>query len=542
MSSFRVILLRLMVMLGLLLMFVLQAAAQAPIAYGDGVSGSISAAAPLAFYPFTGTDGDLVTVQVIALTPGFSPSVSLNAPNQQQLAFNSGDPFSPGVARISLRLPQTGVFTLLVSSNDGTPGDFALRLDGESTPDPTPIDEASPANALLGADSNSVFYSVIGNPDAPLNVTVSTSSSSFAFSVALRSQAGQTLAIVNGSDTSHAILTLPASSMTYEIEARSANMGTEGQISVAVTAVGATPAQSTSEPPPTEEATDEAPDPSTTEEAQPPTDGVCRATRSGADSVNARSGPGTDFAVVTSLQPNDPRPVLGINTPSNWYLLSFPNEVEAWVRGDLFTLSGDCSAVPEVVAFSEPEQPSDPPQGQATATATATATSAPPQQGQPSPTPTASHTPTVAVQQEQATPTFTPSYTPTTAAAQIAPEDPRFNNDLNIELDTTASVLEFVSFPDGDTEDRVRYDVTGMNQNASLSGGRARLVISATCFGENIDQIQFFTGGQTYSCGETLVDREVTANSDTGSVVITAIGGEGTYVQWVLTGTATRVN
>ena len=88
----------------------------------------------------------------------------------------------------------------------------------------------------------------------------------------------------------------------------------------------------------------------------------------------------------------------------------------------------------------------------------------------------------------------------------------------------------------------MRWDISGMNPNASQSGGRARLVIAASCFGQNTDQVQFFTGGQTYSCGQTLVDREVTYDSRTGSIVITAVGGTNTYVQWVLTGTATRLN
>jgi hypothetical protein len=88
----------------------------------------------------------------------------------------------------------------------------------------------------------------------------------------------------------------------------------------------------------------------------------------------------------------------------------------------------------------------------------------------------------------------------------------------------------------------VRWDITGMNPNAVLSGGRARLIITASCFGIGTQHIQFVTGGQTYSCGQTIVDREVTSDSRTGSVVITAVGGQNTYVQWVLTGTATRTN
>jgi len=51
----------------------------------------------------------------------------------------------------------------------------------------------------------------------------------------------------------------------------------------------------------------------------------------------------------------------------------------------------------------------------------------------------------------------------------------------------------------------------------------------------------FSPAGQTFSCGQTIVDREVTADSRTGQVTISAVGGENTYVQWVLTGTATRL-
>ncbi|NLH07958.1 MAG: hypothetical protein GX484_10185 [Chloroflexi bacterium] len=140
-------------------------------------------------------------------------------------------------------------------------------------------------------------------------------------------------------------------------------------------------------------------------------------------------------------------------------------------------------------------------------------------------------------------PTLTPTSTPTTPpAAQVAPEDARFNAPLNIPLDSTASVTDFVSYPDGDTEDRIQWDITGMNPNAALSGGRARLIISASCFGTGTQHVQFSVGGQTFFCGQTIVDREVTYDNRTGQVVITAVAGEGTYVQWALTGTATRTN
>jgi hypothetical protein len=174
-----------------------------------------------------------------------------------------------------------------------------------------------------------------------------------------------------------------------------------------------------------------------------------------------------------------------------------------------------------------------------TPTEEATATYTP----SPTYTPTEEYTPTYTpTPTEEPTATYTPTPTATVQQCPVAPPDANFNSPLDIALDSTTSVTDFVSYPDGDTEDRVRFSVTGMNPNTVLPGGRARLIISVSCFGTGINDVQFFTGGQTYSCGQTLVDKEVTADSDTGTVTITAVGGQCSYVQWVLTGTATRVN
>lgn len=175
-----------------------------------------------------------------------------------------------------------------------------------------------------------------------------------------------------------------------------------------------------------------------------------------------------------------------------------------------------------------------PPGTTATSTLARTPTYTPSSTPTLAPTYTPSYTPTL-------TPTYTPSFTPLPPAPE-APPDANFNAPLNIPLDSTVSSTDFVSYPGGDREDRVRFDITGMNPNPALSGGRARLVITASCFGTGTQNIQFFTGGQTYSCGQTLIDREVTYDSRTGQVTITATGGTGTYVQWVLTGSATRLN
>lgn len=179
-------------------------------------------------------------------------------------------------------------------------------------------------------------------------------------------------------------------------------------------------------------------------------------------------------------------------------------------------------------------------------TATATATSSPTATAVVTATARASQTSTptatATVPTVTNTATNTPTATQTPPAGQIAPPDALFNGPLDIPLDQTVSVLDFVSFPDGDSVDRVRWDVIGMNPNPSLPGGRARLVISLSCFGNGTQEIQLFTGGQSFACGQSVVDTEITADSRTGQVTISAVGGPNTYVQWVLTGTATRIN
>jgi hypothetical protein len=149
-------------------------------------------------------------------------------------------------------------------------------------------------------------------------------------------------------------------------------------------------------------------------------------------------------------------------------------------------------------------------------------------------TPTRTPTPTLNLQ-----PTLTFTRTPT-PSVPTAPPDNEFNTPLNVPLDSSASSTDFVSYPDGDTTDRVRYDVTGLNSNSALPGGWARLTITASCFGTGTANINFTTGGQTFKCGQTIVNRLVTADSRTGTIVIEAVGGTNTYVQWVLSGSAQR--
>lgn len=550
--------------------------------YGDNVQGSLSAQAPLGFYTFAGAQGDLVTATVIGLTPGLQPTVSLLNASGSQVAFSANDPITPlpNDATLTRRLSADGTYTLLVgSANFGSSGEYILFLSAELPETGASVSEDAPAEVEVQPATAQVF-DVQANPDAPTVVNFSSQPPGFLYTVYVRNPDGQLIATLDGSIVQNSALSLAAADGVYQIRVVP-NGNVPGTVSVSVGEI--TPLDDVPEPVTTEEAA--APQPVT---ATPDADACQVAVTT---PVAVRSGPSQNFDLLGELEPNVFYPLLGrsnINAASlggntDFFLIVFATTtgatVDGWLPFTAFLIEGDCTEVPSFVYEATPEvtapaatedvtasltatltateaatnaapgQPSatftpsyTPPATGPTATALPSNTSAPPTAAQVQPT--ATFTPTyTATAPAQATPTYTPSYTPTTPpAAQVAPQDARFNNPLTIPLDNTTSVLDFVSYPEGDTEDRVRYSVSGMNNVSTLSGGRARLVISVSCFGQNTDQMQFFTGGQTYSCGQTIVDREVTAQSDTGSIVITAVGGEGTYVQWVLTGTATRIN
>ncbi|GAB4571949.1 MAG: hypothetical protein Kow0077_09960 [Anaerolineae bacterium] len=546
--------------------------------YGSNAIGTLSPEAPLSFFSFTGNQGDLVTIHVLGITPGLDPILSLLDAAQQPLATSAGDPFGvgDGEARIALRLPQSGTFSILVSST-GIPGDFLIRLRGEAAAVSTSLVSQGPIASELSETAPVQFFSFAAKPDVSQILNVSTQIPGFEFAVQLRNSAGQMVTASSGNAEQPAVLIAPPGGDFYEVRIASLLPQT-GVVALLLSDQGVSipgnvpPAgvPSTSAPPQQPVATEEVTVPT------PTTSSSQQCVVSSAGNVNLRAGPGTNQPILGTLFSGTTRAVIGRNAAGDWLAVDL-NGLQAWVFAGVVTLGGSCDSLPvlasgqapppaqteEVLssviptltatrtltstatlpgatvpppATTEEVAPPTSPVLQPTATFTASATSTTPPL-QPTATFTSTASPVIA------TATFTPSYTPTTPpAAQQAPLDPRFNSPLNIPLDNTTSVLDFVSYPGGDREDRVRWDITGMNQNPSLSGGRARLVIAVSCFGTGTQHVQIQTGGQTYSCGQTIVDREVTYDSRTGQVTITAVGGTGTYVQWVLTGTATRIN
>ncbi|MCC6613270.1 MAG: SH3 domain-containing protein [Anaerolineae bacterium] len=529
--------------------------------YGDSALGNLSATAPLALYTFSGSAGDVVTVDVLAITPGLDLAVSVNSPTQQQIATNgsSGNALTPGDAVLSLVLPTNGIYTALVSSDNGAAGDFLIRVTGVSATSGGIVGDDSPSAGTLNSDSPALLYVITPTGDGQTVLTITATDPAAILHVQAINSSGVTVADVTGSGVLVIVLP-PGSEPMGVIVMTVSNTATDISVQTGGDLPGArTPPDAPSPGPGVVE----------TPEVAPPSS-ECVITPTGAVGASVRSGPGGQFDPITVAPSGQPLTPTG-RSGTGWFAVDVAGE-SGWISEQTVIVNGDCSGLPVVdgngpaptptpttvqaITPTPTPTPTAVPDDQPDVTSTPTATQA--QQDQivgPTPTPTSSFTPTATT---AASPTFTPSYTPTSTTAPpsptftpsytpttppaTAPPDANFNNPLNLQLDSTGSVTDFVSYPGGDTQDRVRWDIIGMNQNASLSGGRARLTLAVSCFGTGTQDVTFFTGGQTFTCGQTIVDREVTYDSRTGQVTITAVAGENTSVQWVLTGTAVRVN
>jgi len=354
------------------------------IAYGTNVVGTISAEAPQAEFSFNGTAGDLVTIQAIGITSGLDPAISLNSATQQGITGNDNDSTIPGTtdARVSISLPQSGPFTVLVTSVTGATGEFLLRLSGHTPPSTTALAD-TPVDASVAPNSPQLF-SFNADPAAIITLNVTTATAGFAFRTFITDSNGIPVAMVSGSDIVGVMLAFPPGDSTYTAEISAFDPGASGQVTVFM---GDSPAavQSVDET--------SAPSPEETPEVLPTDETVstCGITPNGGE-VNVRNGPATTFDIIAQLQPSEVLQATG--TSKFWYRVIVPDVGIGWVSDTVVFATGECRDIPEVDP-AEAAQETAP-----VIEATPTFTPAPPVQA----TPTFTPAPPI-----QATPTFTPA-------------------------------------------------------------------------------------------------------------------------------------
>jgi uncharacterized protein YraI len=466
------------------------------LTYGSGSIGVLDATAPLAFYTFNGAEGDLVTVRVIGVSPGLLPTVSVNNPAQQQLATSSGDPFGAGGdARVDLRLPETGAYVVLVGSQDATTGNVLIRVDGVQTPPAIPVVEPA-ATASITPESGIQAFSFAANPTDPTQLSIA---GDIGYTAWVVSGEGKLVAILNGDDLLGGVIELPPGEGGYEVIMIPApeSWGTL-IVSTSATAAGQPSTGGTTT---TGDTT-----------SQPPSD-VCTVSP-GPGGANVRSGPGTNYNVIGNLAPNTSAVVTGVY--NGWYTVGGYGLNPGWVAGSVTTLNGPCDNIPPAT---------DP--GPPVPISTDEVSPSGDQQTGPSPTPP----PTDTGGQQQ--PTQPPP--PTEPQVQTAPPD---NNPHNwaVHRDNGGTFSEVISYPDGDTSDRITVTVNLAQSGPDCS---RNVHITLNCSGTGSSNVSFTRGSpnaQRFTCGQTITFR-FAANFAVEDYYVFIDGGSASYVNYTLTAT-----
>jgi serine/threonine protein kinase/uncharacterized protein YraI len=108
-----------------------------------------------------------------------------------------------------------------------------------------------------------------------------------------------------------------------------------------------------------------------------------------ARNITARSGPGSNYPAVATVEADESLQIIGISEDLAWYQVMLPEGIPGWVpaSGAAITTSGDLNIVP--IALAPTETPTEVPTATPTSTPTATYTPT----ITPTPTPTATSTP-----------------------------------------------------------------------------------------------------------------------------------------------------
>ncbi|MBC7813868.1 MAG: SH3 domain-containing protein [Burkholderiales bacterium] len=364
-----------------------------PVTMGAPQLGEVSETVVAPRFSFTIDTPQSVTVQALAVIPGFVPSFNVYDPSGA-LVQSVPNATGTGIVEAPINLTAPGTYVVEVMSVTGNPGPFVLSVIGVPPAAGSTVPSAPPPSAPLSAaialPSGQALPGNV-NPQAPPQLYTFSSSATDVLVLTVRSDAptsGQTVTLRNATSGVIVATSGPeliavrynfpmalAAFTNYEVEvAHGGSAAPESYIiclelennqiacsgAPAFAAPVATTVPAIPEAPPVE------------------TNAACMVVAS--QNVNVRSGPNAAFNVVETLFSGSSTPVIGQTAEGAWYQVTVDGRT-GWVAAAVVGIEGNCSLVPVVAA---PQPP--PAQPTAAATIEATAPSSPPKGGEVLPT------------------------------------------------------------------------------------------------------------------------------------------------------------
>lgn len=338
------------------------AQAPTPIQIGQNAAGQLTADVSAAQFTVASSGGETATIQVLGFG-GFVPRFRvLNPAGIEILTVSNpgGQPTLTGSAAFA----DAGTYTIEVQGENGSVGQFALSLQpGAPLPAAVELAAGQPILALVGSQSPVQVYhfrtTSVDSADA-LRLTILSETPNAGALVSLYNEDAARTIATSDAGVFGVTYQLPAQELGYRVEVRPGDSGGDVAFAICLGACAGLPGGSAPVAP-------VVPTPIRVVPTSSVPAGCAAASGTGVN-VNLRSGPGTQYVILSPLTAGQTYPVVGRWTGGDWYQLNV-NGQPRWAAASVIRLDGDCSALPFVDApANAPLIPTNPP----------TATSAPP--------------------------------------------------------------------------------------------------------------------------------------------------------------------
>ena len=475
------------------------------IAYGQNLPGQIAAGGTTVFF-FDAATNDVAKVQVLAF--GFAPVVQIQDQGKTQVLAANQNAENATSVELTYTVVNAGRHYIVIGGVDANQaGQFGLSLNkGErELPPGTPLAIGQTLQGTVDNPDVPAVYDFATSPDSVLTVSIRSLTGGYSPVANLLTENGETIASLGNPRLAGFSLSLAPGGENLKLVIDKGAFQGSASFEVSLgTSSGVAPV-ATQQPNDGGNSSGGGPDYGVGMASPPSGCYVSVGQR-----TNIRSGGSTSHPIVDVLGPDGYLSVTGYNDANGkWYRVALPDGRTGWMSSTVVFTGGDCSNVP--IATYTPIDGSGPTH---------------------TPTPTFSGTITATPTAGGSTYTPTPSYTPT-SAVQTAPPDNDYFPQVNIKGGST-TVNGVISYPDGDTNDKIFYDVIGFD--SVTTSGDVQLVLTCSGTGTEHVRINFNNVG---SVGNTTCPGTVTKfhtnDSHQGFIRVDLIGGNNSYVNWSLT-------
>jgi hypothetical protein len=306
--------------------------------------GDMNASNPQPTYRFNARANQSVTIDVTAITPQLALSFTIFAPNGA-LVVAVGNPSEQARISDTLIFPIAGEYTIQISNVSDVEGQFILSI-FRPVPDvpATPLLRGEEQQDFL-TQGNKAVFGVTAVEESSLELSILSADPRFGLDINLEDESGETVAFISNSLLG-TTLTIPTGNMSYLLTLTNNHPTGEAiEYTVRVETPGVSEPDQVSTLIPTPQPF---PSPSPTDDGEPdlpvlPASGPCVVATLG-QIVNVRSGPSTDYDIVTTIGAFTIYDVLGRNEDGTWLQIDAIPEI-GWIAASVTRQGGNCDAL-----------------------------------------------------------------------------------------------------------------------------------------------------------------------------------------------------